>query len=173
MFVISPDAEPEFIAFLLSKFRLDGDRLIGPSGKELTPKAGKRGYVEITAIYRGRPRKVKFPRLKWLLATGGLPDSIDHINGDPSDNRLANLRAASPTLQQGNRKPTRGSRFKGVQKRPKGWSAVVDGREYGPYIDEETAARVYDDYAEQKWGAFARLNFPRQIKRELRRRRAA
>lgn len=42
-------------------------------------------------------------RLAWLLTYEKWPDNeIDHINGDPSDNRLVNLRNATRTLNQEN-----------------------------------------------------------------------
>lgn len=39
-------------------------------------------------------------RLVWLYHYGELPEFIDHINGDRSDNRIENLRASS--LQENN-----------------------------------------------------------------------
>jgi len=40
-----------------------------------------------------------------------LPYTIDHINGNKSDNRLKNLRIANKTLQNINRKKQRGAHF--------------------------------------------------------------
>lgn len=45
-------------------------------------------------------------RLAWLYVKGEWPaEVIDHINGDPSDNRFINLRACSRAENQQNRKP--------------------------------------------------------------------
>lgn len=38
-------------------------------------------------------------RFVWWLAYGSCPAQLDHINRDKSDNRLENLRPATPTLQ--------------------------------------------------------------------------
>jgi hypothetical protein len=48
-------------------------------------------------------------RLIWKLYYGVDPNRIDHINGDPSDNRLNNLRSVTSTLNNRNRSPRKDS----------------------------------------------------------------
>lgn len=44
-------------------------------------------------------------RLAWLITTGDWPaDQIDHLNGDPSDNRIENLRAVNSAKNMRNLK---------------------------------------------------------------------
>lgn len=38
---------------------------------------------------------IRSHRAAWAITYGVWPEEIDHINGDPADNRLANLRSAS------------------------------------------------------------------------------
>lgn len=72
------------------------------------------------AFKDGYPIKsFKQHQLIWMLEYGELPEppfSIDHINGDPTDNRLENLRIADPYQQSINR-PTKGAvQFIGVSR---------------------------------------------------------
>ena len=54
-------------------------------------------------------------RLAWLYVYGELPDQIDHINHQKSDNRIANLRSVTNQQNQMNRRYTGNSAgFMGV-----------------------------------------------------------
>jgi len=46
-------------------------------------------------------------RLIYFIATGEEPDYIDHINGDRSDNRIENLRAATNSQNMANQQRRR------------------------------------------------------------------
>ena len=65
------------------------------------------GYVEKRGwgVVKVEGRKVKAHRLCYALGTGTdpYPYQVDHINRDRGDNRLANLRPATPAQQQANR----------------------------------------------------------------------
>ena len=92
---------------------------------------------------------------------------VDHINGDPLDNRAANLRYATHNQNSMNsKKQSRSclSRYKGVTfcKRKKRWAARIqlDGKHYrnGTYKTQEEAALAYNALALKHFGEFARLN---------------
>jgi hypothetical protein len=59
------------------------------------------GYLQINLD----GRVYKTHRLAWLAHYGEWPSGfIDHINGDPTDNRIANLRSVSPAGNAQNQK---------------------------------------------------------------------
>ena len=91
---------------------------------------------------------------------------VDHINGDPWDNRRENLRVCTHAENLRNRKKHSGETtnpYKGVFPRSRRWLVLImcDGRRYdlGSYASAEEAARAYDDAALFLHGRFARLNF--------------
>jgi hypothetical protein len=94
------------------------------------------------------------------------PDTatVDHINGDPLDNRRENLRLATQAQQNANRHRIKGrSQFKGVYRRRDGlkWCAQIrkDRMIYlGSFISELEAAMAYNAAAAKLFGEFAVLN---------------
>lgn len=99
-----------------------------------------------------------------------MPNSkmIDHINGNPFDNRLCNLRECTLHQNLMNSAPRfkKTTRFKGIVKRKNKWRAYItfNGKEthLGYFKSEEEAARAYDKKAKELFGEFARLNFPKE-----------
>lgn len=91
---------------------------------------------------------------------------VDHINGDPWDNRRLNLRVCSHKQNLQNRRTKIGKEipFKGVTRKRRRFQASItaDGIEHylGLYLTAEEAARAYDDAALRLHGEFARMNFP-------------
>jgi hypothetical protein len=123
------------------------------------------GYIKI----RWGTISYKAHALAWWFVHGEMPDGpLDHINGTPADNRIANLRRVTISQNQMNRRPKKNgtSRFKGVTLRKDygDWCAHIrfagKSTNLGIYGDESEAAKAYDAAAYKMFGVFARLNFP-------------
>jgi hypothetical protein len=117
------------------------------------------GYVRVAVAKHRHLAHV----LAWLHHYGRWPaDQIDHINGDPSDNRIANLRECSHAQNAQNRKRRidNASGFKGVHGCRQGWRATLrrGGRlmHLGYFKTPEAAHDAYLAAAEQHFGEFAR-----------------
>jgi len=95
-------------------------------------------------------------RLIWAWHHGDLPAGqvVDHIDGDPSNNKIENIRAGSYSLNSRNQKLSRRntSGMPGVRRTSNGkaWLAMVGlNREYhylGIYKQFDDAARVVADF---------------------------
>lgn len=119
----------------------------------------KNGYVQI----RTRGRRLLGHRLAWLLAHGHMPEAeIDHINGDPSDNRLCNLRSADRSQNGRNRRISSNSTtgFKGVTRRYGRFMACIrhNGKliYLGDFDTPEEGHAAYVKAATERFGEFAR-----------------
>lgn len=110
-------------------------------------------------------RKVLFLVHQILRAPKGMV--VDHVNGDPWDNRRSNLRVCTPKQNSFNKHKFGGSvlnPYKGVRSYRGMWRASIscDGEKYdlGTYETHVKAALAYDKAALVLHGEFACLNFP-------------
>lgn len=107
-------------------------------------------------------------RLHRFLCGAKPGEEVDHVNGDPLDNRRENLRLCSREENSRNTRKWKSethSRFKGVSRisGSKKWRAYISsGRKQlslGSFDSEEAAAKAYDHKARELFGKFARPNF--------------
>ncbi len=101
---------------------------------------------------------------------------IDHKDHNKLNNQKHNLRICTNSQNQQNQVKTKNktsSKYKGVcfNKRNKKWQANIrlqdclkqkNSTHLGLYLEEENAARAYDDAARYYFGEFASLNFPEE-----------
>ena len=114
------------------------------------------------------PDDLKIVRLHRLIMDAPKGLLVDHENGDSLDNRRSNLRLATHSQNQCNRRKRKNtsSRFRGVyfRKENRKWAAFISvaGKKiFLGYFDSEIqAAKTYDEAAGKYRGEFARLNFP-------------
>jgi len=104
---------------------------------------------------------------RFLLGVTG-ESKVDHQDGNGLNNQRSNIRVATLSQNNSNRRKKTGtsSKYKGVHwdKARKKWSAKVHvGDKYyclGRFTDESEAALAYDIEAKKHFGQFACLNFP-------------
>lgn len=121
------------------------------------------GYRVISIGNKG----FKAHRLAWLYVHGYMPEGIllDHINNDPSDNRIANLRLATESQNQANSglRKDNTSFCKGVsysQSRKKWVAQISSGGKrvlLGRFATLEEARDIYAVAAKQVFKEFSRL----------------
>ncbi len=117
-------------------------------------------------LHKGKaPVNLSSHRMVFYLQNGYLPEQVDHIDRDRSNNHPSNLRAATPA-QNSQNTPSRGgtSKFLGVHwcKARSKWQAFirVKGKKtnLGRFKKEDEAASHYNLSAMENYGEFANLN---------------
>ena len=122
---------------------------------KVTGTISAHGYVFLSIknkLYTGH-------RIAFLIMNGYLPEQVDHINGDRSDNRILNLRPANNNKNQWNTKAKKGTKIgiKGVSearsRKLEGYRSRLthNGKTYylGVYTTPEEAGSAFNKKAEQ------------------------
>lgn len=157
----------------LFDYRDDGFFVSKKSGAVIRGSLQKNGYKLI--FVENKKTLECYHRMVWLWHFGEVPAQIDHKNFMRSDNRVENLRPASPKQNQAYR---RGNRERKISISSKGvdWSyrsnkpyrarIVRHGKflNLGRYATELEAARAYDKVALSIDGKFA---FGNEIKHDI------
>ena len=132
-------------------------RFAGKHAGRLHPK----GYIHIGVAHK----VYQAHHLAWAIYYGEHVPSgmqIDHINCDPADNRISNLRLATSAQNKCNRRAQKNktSQYKGVSfvKSSGRWAAYIkwDGNQknLGTFSTEEEAYAAYCDAAKKLHGDF-------------------
>ena len=129
-------------------------RKVGTVIGTLTPK----GYL--LASVQGRLQRVH--RLVFLYHHGYMPIQVDHIDGNRINNKIENLREATSSQNNQNRKATSSSGIKGVvwHKQSKKWVASIcvnrKSVHLGSFLSIEEAALVANKARQSAHGEFYR-----------------
>jgi len=121
-------------------------------------------------VYAIRAEKGKTILMHRQITNAPADKVVDHIDGNGSNNRRANLRLCTKAQNLYNSKPRASrSQYKGVRydKRTQKWIAEITylGKKHylGSFDDEIEAAKAYDRQARKFFGEFARPNFLEEI----------
>jgi len=124
---------------------------------------GKLIYIHTRTLYRGKKRTVLLHQM--IMGGSTRERQIDHINGNPLDNRRCNLRFATPLQNSWNTRKREGllSKYKGVtlHKKTGKWQSQIKlagtSIYLGLYETEALAHEVYAAVAREFHGEFVRL----------------
>lgn len=145
------DYDPKVGIFYWKKDGVCGrGRVVARAGKEAGTTCKRSGYRLINIDCVPRPSH----RLAWLYVYGNLPvNRIDHINGNPSDNRIANLRDVVAQVNSQNMRRAMASKKHGSllgtawHKGTGKWRALIKvgfkQRSLGYFNTEEEAHEAY------------------------------
>ncbi len=113
-------------------------------------KRGIYSYIEV------RGRKYLAHRLAWLYVYGQWPHSlIDHIDGNPRNNEISNLREATDVENHQNTK-CRGFHFCRRNQKYRAQITIEKQRRYLGYFDTPEQARAaYEAASQQHFGKFS------------------
>ena len=88
----------EILTYIRERYTYDAETgTIRHKGKDRPVKGAinSHGYLKFGVHMAGNRKYLLLHRMAWALYYGRWPSMIDHINGNPCDNRLCNLRETS------------------------------------------------------------------------------
>lgn len=129
--------------------------------------AHKSGYNYYAERSIGKKPNQKTISMHRQILNAKVNDAVDHANHNGLDNREQNVRIATNSQNQYNRRPNKksSSRFKGVSwhKSSKKWQSRITYNNktvyLGVFANEIEAANAYNEIANKMFGEFACLNF--------------
>ena len=140
---------------------------------DLVRRVGVKGSLKGTIIGTTKPNGYKIAvvdgkmyrlhHLVWMYHHGSAVEQLDHINRNPGDNRITNLRPCDCFTNSGNQTKRKGL-YKGVSfcKATGKWKAQIQfgGKNFnlGRHVSIHDAAVTYNNMAKIVWGEFALLN---------------
>ena len=131
--------------------------------KNENKKAGtsrKDGRIAVCVKHNNKTHMVYASRLILAIVSGRWPDGlVDHIDGDPGNNKLENLRVCSKAQNSQNRLNTPGKLLPGVKKDGNKYSAKVKSNgvfhHVGMFTTEQEAHAAYVEKRDLLHGEFS------------------
>ena len=93
-----PESEhQELVAYLNRTYRYENGAIVNRrTGRRVQGSMRNNGYLAFTLHFKGGKYCMQYQRIVWVLCNHQLPKvTIDHVNGNRSDNRIENLREVS------------------------------------------------------------------------------
>jgi hypothetical protein len=156
----------DIVSYIRSRLDYDPNTGILTFKPDVPGFGGKRAGSTMPSGYRVLTildKRTTEHRWIWLYANGVWPTyEIDHINGVKDDNRLCNLREATPTQNKHNTAVKRSNTtgLKGAYKNGSRFSARIriNGKRHnlGSFDTAEEAKAAYDAKAREVFGDFAK-----------------
>lgn len=137
----------------------DGGRLV-PLTQGQFAIVDEQDYPAVMAwdwsFHDGYATGAKSVRMHRFILDAPCDKQVDHINGNPLDNRRSNLRLCSHRENTLNRKVYKSAQFKGIRLRPSGrYEVRVMNKHIGMFDSLAAAMAEYNSAAKQVHGEFA------------------
>ena len=128
-------SDEALVAHLVKNYTYDAERGVVVNRKlnrVVKGAVNSRGYVKTRLWLSGHNPTIGLHQMVWVVVHGRLPTQIDHINGNPLDNRLENLREVTYSENDANRvwtwKPNARTGLPGVSDAKSGFQISSSGQ---------------------------------------------